>query len=110
MIHDGEHAHGILIEQLNLMEEVHTTSETKGLSDKDNPLDPINNLHSLAKRYMKAHGGYNRDNLQDWMNLIWFVLADPTNRYEKVDLFIRRALLSPRVVTYRSAMSKKSAD
>ena len=89
---------------------VHTTSETKGLSDKDNPLDPINNLHSLAKQYMRAHGGYDRDNLQDWMNLIWFVLSEPSNRYEKVDLFIRRAIMSPHVVKFRDAMSKKSAE
>ena len=110
LIHDGDNSHGILVERLHLTEEVHTTSETKGLSDKDNPLDPINNLHSLAKQYMRAHGGYDRDNLQDWMNLIWFVLSEPSNRYEKVDLFIRRAIMSPHVVKFRDAMSKKSAD
>lgn len=110
LIHDGDNSHGILVERLHLTEEVHTTSETKGLSDKDNPLNPINNLHSLAKQYMRAHGGYDRDNLQDWMNLIWFVLSEPSNRYEKVDLFIRRAIMSPHVVKFRDAMSKKSAD
>lgn len=110
LIHDGDNSHGILVERLHLTEEVHPTSETKGLSDKDNPLDPINNLHSLAKRYMRAHGGYNRDNLQDWMNLIWFVLSEPSNRYEKVNLFIRRAIVSPHVVKFRDAIAKKSAD
>ena len=110
LIHDGDNSHAVLIERLNLTEEVYTSSETKGLSDKDNPLDPINNLHSLAKRYMRAHGGYDRDNLQDWMNLIWFILSGQRNRYEKVDLFIRRAIVSPHVVKYRSAMSKISAE
>lgn len=63
LIHDGENSHAILIERLNQTEEIHPASETKGLFDKDNPLDPINNLHSLANLYMRAHERYNRNNL-----------------------------------------------
>ena len=88
---------------------VYDTKTTQGLNDNDNPLDPINEIHALAKRFMKEHGGFNRDNLQDWMNLISFILSDPQDRYEKVDLFINMALNSPNVVKYRDVMSKKSA-
>jgi len=110
LIHDGEHSHGILIRKLNLTETVYTTAETKGLSDKNNPLDPINDIHSLAKRFMKAHGGYNRDDLQDWMNLIWFILSKPDNRYEKIDRFINLALCASKKVKYRDVMCKKDRN
>ena len=58
---------------------------------------------------MREHGGFNRDNLQDWMNLISFILSNPQDRYEKVDLFINMALNSSNVVKYRAVMSKNSA-
>ncbi|MBR3265927.1 MAG: hypothetical protein IKI61_08250, partial [Erysipelotrichaceae bacterium] len=74
-----------------------------------NPLDPINEIHSLAKRFMRARGGYNRDNLQDFMNLISFILNDPKDRYKKIDLFINMALNEPVMVRYRDVMSKKGA-
>ncbi len=70
-------------------------------------MDSINEIHSLAKRFMRAHGGYDRDNLQDYMNLISFILNEPNDRYEKVDLLINMALNSPKRVKYRDVMSKK---
>ena len=84
LIHDGEHSHNILVEKLALTQEIYKTEDTKNLKDEGKPLDPINDIHALAKRFMKSHGGYNRDDLQDWMNLICFILSKPHNRYEKV--------------------------
>ena len=110
LIHDGEHSHNILIEGLSLTSEVYDSLEIRKLKDEDNPLDPINEIHSLAKRFMREHGGYNRDNLQDFMNLIAFILNEPHDRYEKIDLFINMALNSPRRVKYRDVMSKKRPE
>lgn len=107
LIHDGERSHSILIENLHLDSIVYDSKEIRKLKDKDNPLDSINEIHSLAKRFMRAHGGYDRDNLQDYMNLISFILNEPNDRYEKVDLFINMALNSPKRVKYRDVMSKK---
>lgn len=107
LIHDGERSHSVLIEKLNLTHDIFSSNELKKLPDDENPLDPINEIHSLAKRFMRSHGGFNRDNLQDWMNLISFILSAPKDRYEKIDLFINMALNSPRVVKYRDVMSKK---
>ena len=107
LIHDGERSHGILIRKLNLKSVVYRTDNTRTMEDKDNPLDPINKIHALAKRFMKSHGGYDRGNLQDWMNLICFVLSRPENRYEKIVKFIEMALDSPARVKYRDVMSKK---
>ena len=54
---------------------------------------------------MNAHGGYDRDNLQDWMYLIAFILSKPINRYEKVVKFIEMAVNSNSKLTYRDLMS-----
>lgn len=109
LIHDGERSHSVLIDRLHLESIVYDADEIKKLEDTDNPLDPINEIHSLAKRFMRAHGGYNRDNLQDFMNLISFILNEPKDRYEKVDFFINMALSTPSLVRYRGVMSKKSS-
>ena len=107
LIHDGERSHSVLIDKLKLESIVYDADQLKKLPDKDNPLDSINEIHSLAKLFMRQHGGYNRDDLQDWMNLISFILNDPKDRYEKVDKFINMALSSPIRVRYRDVMLKK---
>lgn len=107
LIHDGERSHGKLIRELELTSEVYTTSMTKEMKNEENPLYPINYIHGLAKRFMKSHGGYDRDNLQDWMNLICFILNKPSNRYEKIEKFIEMALNTHKRMKYRDVMAKK---
>lgn len=57
---------------------------------------------------MKAHGSYDRDNLQDWMNLIWFILSAPNDVYEKVEKFFELAISKHKRVKYREVIGKKS--
>lgn len=108
IIHDGDNSHKVLIEMLHLNSEEHPSKETKDLKDEDNPMYPINHYHSLLKRFIRAHGGYNRDNLQDWANLFWFITNKPRDRYDKVLKFIELAVLSPKRVKYRDVMSSNS--
>ena len=65
LIHGDEHSHSVLVENLKLSESVYPTSETKGLKDEDNPMDPINDLHALIRRFMGEHGGFSREDMQD---------------------------------------------
>ena len=83
LIHDGENSHSILVKKLELIEEVHTTGETKGLKDKDNPLAPINEIHNFIKRFLGAHSGFNRDELQDYLNFFCFI-SRRISKYEMV--------------------------
>jgi hypothetical protein len=50
---------------------------------------------------------FSRDNIQDWMNLISFILNEPENRYDKLKLFLKMAISSPKKVRFRDVMSKK---
>ena len=47
---------------------------------------------------MKQHGSYNREQLQDWMNLIWFILNPPNDKYAKVLKFIEIVIMAPKRV------------
>ena len=107
LIHDGEHSHNRLVDDLLLKNIIYKSEKTKGLKDKDNPLDPINDLHDKLQRFMMAHGGYDRSNIQDWLNLFWFIMNDPKDKYDKVKTFIERAILVRKRIKYRDVMSKK---
>lgn len=108
LIHDGENSHKILTETLGLTEEVHTTKETRNLSDDDNPMEPINAVHRSLKRFMREHPAYDRDDLQDWLNLFWFIY---TNRGipmdDKVKKLLQMAILTHKVIRFREIFAKK---
>lgn len=101
LIHDGNYSHNILISKLNLIDESHPFKETKLLDNNDNPLEPINEVHRMMKLFIKNHGSFKRDNLQDWLNLISFILNKPNNRYEKVAKFIKMAIYNKKCIRFR---------
>ena len=107
LVHDGDNSHSSLIKALRLTSETHPTSETKGMSDRENPLDPVNGIHSLIKRLMREHGGFRRENIQDWMNLACFILNPPFNVYLKIEKFLRMAVSGHSRLRYRDFYSKK---
>lgn len=55
---------------------------------------------------MRAHGGYDKRHLQDWMNLFWFIMNGPKDKFDKVKIFIERAINTRKRVKYRDAMKK----
>lgn len=107
LVHDGDNSHSLLIERLCLKSEVHTTKETKGLPDAENPMDKVNDVHALLKRFLREHGGYERADLQGWCDLFWFVWSDPANRMEKVARFIEMAVSTRKRIKFREVFRKK---
>lgn len=100
-----EKSHVILIEDLK--NESYSSIELKKLKDEDNPLYPVNHLHLLLKKFVKEHGGYDREHLQDWMDLFCFIMNESKDKYDKVLKFIRLAINSQKRMKYRDVMSKK---
>ena len=107
LIHDGENSHGMLVEAFGLSEEIHASGETRGLPDKSNPMEPINSVHRGLKKFMRQHPSYDRDGLQNWLNLFWLIF---TNRGGSMDdavkKFLQMAVLTRRVVRYRQVINK----
>ena len=66
---DDDNLHKALVESLGLKEEIHTTTETKGIADDKNPMEPINEVHRYLAGFIGAHNGFSREELQGWPNL-----------------------------------------
>lgn len=100
LIHDGDNSHSVLVKKLELNEEVHTTAETKGLKDEENPLFPINNVHFILKEFLNAHAGFNRDDLQDYLNFFCFV-SRKISKFEKVEELMEIAFRKSNFLRFR---------
>lgn len=102
LVHDDGKAHGMLIEKLKLKDESYVSSDLKKLADKDNPLNRVNEVHARLKNFLYAHNSFDRDKLQDYLNLFTFAMNPPENHLEKVDILIKRAFVTRKTLRYRS--------
>ena len=100
LIHDGDNSHSILVKKLKLKEEIHTTEDTKKLKDENNPLYLINKAHFFLKRFLNAHSGFNREELQDYLNFFCFVSRDK-GKFEKVEELMEIAFQKSKILRYR---------
>ena len=107
LFHDDDNTHDRLVEELKLESKTFPTRVTKGLLDRDNPLDPINDVHDKLKKFLNAHSGFNRDNIQDFINLYVFVCNPPYDPLEKVERIINLAFSRPKKLRYREYYSDK---
>lgn len=82
LIHDKENTHKKLVEKLSLTSVAYASKDLKGLADSENPLDPVNRIHSLLKMFLNAHSGFNRADLQGYLNLYAFAINPPVEPLE----------------------------
>lgn len=102
LIHDEGKAHGLLIEKLHLISESYDSSEIKRLSDKENSLNRVNEVHARLKNFLHAHTSFNRDTLQGYLNLFSFTMNPPVEHLKKVEALINLALNTRKTLRYRS--------
>jgi hypothetical protein len=101
LFHDEEVAHRKLISELSLKSKSFSSKELKGLSDKENPMNPINRVHDILKKFLNAHSGFDRNELQNWLNLFAFISNPPHDFLEKVDLIVNLAFQNPKLLRFR---------
>ena len=99
-----------MVESLSLKEEIHTTRETKGLADDENPMEPINEVHRYLAGFIGAHSGFSREELQGWLNLFCFYWNTNGNAFEKAQAFIETAVKMRRKLRYRDWKNSKKGD
>ena len=93
LIHDGDHAHYKLINELGLIDDYHKAN----LKDKEylEAMNLINSLSSWLKRYLYRFIGMKMKNIQSYLN--WFVylfkVKKDDEKYPKVKRIIRHLLL-----------------
>lgn len=108
LVHDKEKAHRIIVDELALTEDSYDANECKKLKDKDNPLNEINQQCRMLQRFLKAHSGFDRNDLQDYLNLYSFIMNSPTNKLEKVEKLLISAMDNPKSLKYRDVFASKT--
>ncbi|MBF1078283.1 MAG: IS1 family transposase [Solobacterium sp.] len=86
LIHDNEKSHHALVQELQLKSESYKLTYLSELSDKENPLDKINHYCYLFKKFLNAHSGFNREELQGYLNLFSFMMNPPHYKLEKFSI------------------------
>ena len=108
LIHDKEAAHKKLIRELSLKSESYSSKALKGLPDNDNPMNPVNRVHHILKKFLNAHSGFNRNDLQGYLNLFAFVSNPPVDLLEKVALVVDLTFRFPKLLRYRDFYAGES--
>ena len=108
LIHDKEKSYKILIKELKLTDESYDANKLKKYKDKDNPLNPINRQCYLLKRFLRSHSGFDRDDIQYYINLYCFISNPPVNKLEKVEIILNRAIDFTKSLKYRDFYTSKS--
>lgn len=101
LIHDKERSHSILIRKLNLTSDAYDSKVIDRLPDKDNPLHLINSYHSLLEKFLNAHSGFDREHLQDYINLFMYLYNGSEVPLERVYQLIKMGLTKPITLRYR---------
>ena len=103
LIHDREKSHKVLVEELELSEERYNAREIEKLPDKKNPLAPINRQCFMLKDFLNAHPGFNRKDLQGYLNIFCFMQNPPHDKLKKVEMLLRAIVYSQKTLKYRDA-------
>ena len=107
LIHDKEKSHNGLISKLSLNNEAYKSTELKKLKDKNNPLNKVNKQCDLLKKFLNSHSGFNRENIQDYINLFCFIQNPPHNKLKKVEILLDLALNKELILKYRDLFKSK---
>ena len=71
---------------------MYDSRQIKQLPDSENPLNRINQYCRMLKLFLTSHSGFIRDDLQDYLNLFYFVMNHPKDKHEKVENFMGMAV------------------
>ena len=64
----------------------------------------------MLQKFLKAHSGFNRDELDDYLNLFVFITNPPMDKLEKIDILLNLAFQSAVSLKYRDYFRRKSDD
>lgn len=92
IIHYDEKSHRKLVKELKLINESYSSSCLKTKKDKDNPLRPINHQCDLIRQFLNTHSGFDKIDLQDYLNLYCFMNGGHKNKIERLDDLLNIAL------------------
>lgn len=75
--------------------------------DGDYQLSDVNILCYLLKKFLNSHSGFDRRDLQNYINLFSFMVNKLYNKLEKVKKLLDKAVCNPETLHYRDLYSIK---
>jgi hypothetical protein len=107
LVHDKENGHNKLVRELGLTSMAYDSREICKLPDRDNPLRKVNRLCFLLKLFLNAHSGFDRDDLDGYLDIFWVMMNPPEHKMEKAAFVLNRAMHNPKSLAYREFYKKK---
>lgn len=108
LITDKHRGHRKLVKKLSLENIEYDAKLLKGIPDSMNPLNPVNQKHNMLQKFLKAHSGFNRSELDDYLNLFILITNPPMDKLEKIDILLNLAFQSAVTLKYRDYYRRKS--
>ena len=102
LAHDSENGHNRLVRELGLVDERYNAKEIRGLPDKDNPLREVNRLCFLLKLFLNSHSGFDREDIEGYLDVFWVMMNPPANKMEKTAFVLDRAMKTPASLSFRN--------
>ncbi len=62
----------------------------------------------MLQKFLRAHSGFNRDELNDYLNLFAFITNPPSDKLEKIDILLNLAFHSAVSLKYREYFRRKT--
>lgn len=103
LVHDMEKSHNALIRNLQLVSEAYASAQLKNMPDNNNPLRHVNHRCFLLKAFLNAHTGFDRNDMQNYLNLFTFSMNPPDNVLEKVERLLTFAFNIDRTLRFCDA-------
>ena len=107
LVTDKHRGHKKLVSELNLNNIEYDSKRLKGLTDSENPLNPVNQKHNHLRKFLNAHSGFAREELQDYINLFLLDTNPPKDKLEKIDILLNLGFQSAVSLKYRTYFKKK---
>ena len=107
VVHDEENGFPALVRGLGLRDFPIRSDVAKKRKDPDNPLTPINRLHSEAKGILSCHPNFRQEDIPGWLDLLAFKRRFP-DRDKRFQAFLDLCFRKRGTLRYRDIFGKKS--
>ena len=95
---------------MNLVNQQYNSDDLKKLDDNNNPLRPINHQCDLLRQFLNAHSGFDREDLQGYLNLYCFMNSGDRDKLKKVNALLEMALTTKVTLKYRDLFKKRDSN
>ena len=110
LTHDYDQSHLALVRELDLVDIRVNASKLKGVPDELNPLQPVNRACFFLKAFLKSHSGFDRSQIQGYLDLLYVAMNEPEDKLEKVAMVLDRAMRCRKTLRFREFYRKKPSS